>query len=163
MYVCVYVWNVLWLIAMILIWTTYELIYMRSMWYLNLYDEMVKNHVWYMSPYVIKCWLCYMMKVCGHYDYDEDMNDVCSWIILWLTLSTWLCTLWLRTCKRTCIKMNMHICMNCITWDIKGLLTVYSSHCDHDTDRCYRPTVPVNPGHDRRLKGVNPGHWSTVR
>ena len=59
--------------------------------------------------------------------------------------------------------INGYASKYCITWDLKGLVTVYSSHCDHDTDRCYRPTVPVNPGHYRRLKSVNLGHWSTVR
>ena len=57
--------------------------------------------------------------------------------------------------------INGYASKYCITWDLKGLVTVYSSHCDHDTDRYNRPTV-VNPGHDRRLRSVNPGHWSTV-
>ena len=47
--------------------------------------------------------------------------------------------------------MDMYLMFdNAFAYDIKGLSTVYSSHCDHDTEKRYWPTVYV-PGHYERL------------
>ena len=64
-----------------------------------------------------------------------------QWEFYELQFSTWLCTLCLPTCKRTCVVMDKYLMLNCITCDIKGLLTVFSSHCNHDTDKWSWPTV----------------------
>ena len=119
----------------------------------------------YMNTYVayVIWW-----KICGYHDSMKEMNAPCyekfmsysfvhDYVLydyqhvkgyVWL----WICLLWLKY----------------ITWDIKGLLTVYSSHCNHDTDKWYRPLVERLLGYYDRLAWTawplveGSGHWLTV-
>ena len=94
--------------------------WMNIMWYLNLYDSMEMHNVWYMNHYEWKCWLHYMMK---------DMWSLWFWESdVWymfnesyeLCYRTWICTWWLYTVKKHVSKWICSLCMNCITYDIKG-------------------------------------------
>ena len=88
----------------------------------------------------------------------QVMNDVCSMRTLWVILLYMIMYSWLRTWKRTCTEMDMHLCI-ALHEIKKGLSTVYSSHCDYDTERYYGLSVAgIIPGQDPWLPGIIPGH-----
>ena len=157
MYVCVYEW--LCMIVMSHTWMTYEMICMKL-----ICVTWVTRKVWIVTYVCYQIYVIAKLTMLWWFMWSlwvwQEMNDVCSMRMWWVISLYMIMYLWLQSMKKD-MYINGYASKCCITWDLKGLVTVYSSHCDHDTDRYDRPTV-VNPGHDRRLRSVNPGNWSTV-
>ena len=79
----------------------------------------------------------------------SDMNtwnmyngNWCPWDTMFDTYMTWgSCNTW-QTERKDMKRYDYALHdWQCICIRLKELLTVYSSHCDHDTDKCYWPTV----------------------